>query len=60
MTIGTYKMTKIEAFDNLSGLPTGLSDTLCTRQLYTDQDEMLVDAARPVILNGIDDFVTRP
>jgi hypothetical protein len=57
------------AFDNLSSLPSGLSDTLCrlasggafaVRQLYTDQNEMLVDAARPVILNGIDDFVTRP
>jgi hypothetical protein len=57
------------AFDNLSSLPSGLSDTLCrlasggafaVRQLYTDQNEMLVNAARPVILNGIDDFVTRP
>ena len=57
------------AFDNLSGLPPGLSDTLCrlasgggfaVRQLYTDQDEVLFDAARPVILNGIEDFVTRP
>jgi hypothetical protein len=57
------------AFDNLSTLPLGLSDTLCRlasgggfaiRQLYTDQDEVLFDAARPVILNGIEDFVTRP
>jgi len=57
------------AFDNLSGLPSGLSDTFCrlasgggfaVRQLYTDQDEVLFDAARPVILNGIEDFVTRP
>jgi hypothetical protein len=30
------------------------------RQLYTDQDEVLFDAARPVILNGIEDVVTRP
>jgi hypothetical protein len=30
------------------------------RQLYTDQDEMLFDAVRPVILNGIADIVTRP
>jgi hypothetical protein len=30
------------------------------RQLYTDQDEMLFDACRPVILNGIEDMVTRP
>lgn len=57
------------AFDNVSGLPTWISDTLCrlatgggfaVRQLHTDQDEVLFDAARPVILNGIEDIVTRP
>ena len=46
-----------------------ISDTLCrlatgggfaVRQLYTDQDEVLFDAVRPVILNGIEDIVTRP
>ena len=29
------------------------------RQLYTDLDEVLFDAARPVILNGIEDIVER-
>lgn len=57
------------AFDNVSGLPAWISDTLCrlatgggfaVRQLYTDQDEILFDAMRPVILNGIEDIVTRP
>jgi hypothetical protein len=57
------------AFDNVSGLPSWISDTLCrlatgggfaVRQLYTDQDEVLFDAARPVVLNGIEDIVTRP
>jgi hypothetical protein len=57
------------AFDNVSGLPSWISDTLCrlatgggfaVRQLYTDQDEVLFDAARPVMLNGIEDVVTRP
>jgi hypothetical protein len=57
------------AFDNLSAVPPWLSDTLCrlasggsfaVRQLYTDQDEVLFEAARPVILNGIEDVVTRP
>jgi hypothetical protein len=57
------------AFDNVSGLPAWISDTLCrlatgggfaVRQLYTDADEVLFDAARPVILNGIEDIVTRP
>src|SRR5262249_14813488 len=49
------------AFDNLSGLPSWLSDPLCrltsggafsTRRLFTDQDEILFAAARPIILNG--------
>ena len=57
------------AFDNVSGLPAWISDTLCrlatgggfaVRQLYTDQDEVLFDATRPVILNGIEDIITRP
>lgn len=57
------------AFDNVSGVPTWISDTLCrlatgggfaVRQLYTDQDEVLFDAERPVIVNGIEDIVTRP
>jgi hypothetical protein len=56
-------------FDNVSGLPAWISDTLCrlatgggfaVRQLYTDQEEVLFDATRPVILNGIEDIVTRP
>jgi hypothetical protein len=57
------------AFDNLSALAPWLSDALCrlasggsfaVRQLYTDQDETLFDAARPIILNGIEDVVSRP
>jgi hypothetical protein len=56
------------AFDNVSGLPNWISDTLCrlatgggfaVRQLYTDQDEVLFDSCRPIILNGIEDFITR-
>jgi len=57
------------AFDNVSNLPDWISDTLCrlatgggfaTRQLYSDQDEQLFDAMRPIILNGIEDIVSRP
>ena len=57
------------AFDNVSSLPAWMSDTLCrlstgggfaVRQLYSDQDEVLFDSARPVILNGIEEIVTRP
>nr|MBA2248211.1 hypothetical protein [Chloroflexia bacterium] len=57
------------AFDNISTMPNWLSDTLCrlatgggfaTRQLHTDQDEILFDATRPIILNGVEGVVTRP
>jgi hypothetical protein len=57
------------AFDNLSDLPPWLSDTLCrltsggafsTRRLFTDQDEILFAVVRPIILNGIEDVITRP
>jgi hypothetical protein len=57
------------AFDNLSPLPNWISDALCrlatgaahaTRALYTDDEEALFVACRPVILNGIGDVVTRP
>jgi hypothetical protein len=57
------------AFDNISGLPAWLSDALCrlasggsfaVRQLYTDDDEVLFQAARPLLVNGIEDVITRP
>ena len=57
------------AYDNLSGLQAGMSDLLCTlstgggfstRQLYSDEAEAIFKAARPLLLNGIDDVVRRP
>jgi hypothetical protein len=57
------------AFDNLSGLPSWVSDALCRlagggsfalRQLFTDEDEILFHATRPTILNGIEDVICRP
>jgi hypothetical protein len=57
------------SFDNVSGLPAWISDTLCrlstgggfaARTLYTDSDEILFDAMRPIALNGIEDVVSRP
>ena len=62
------KSARVLAYDNLSGLPGWLSDALCTlatgsgfstRKLTTDADEMLFHAARPIILNGIDQIATR-
>jgi hypothetical protein len=56
------------AFDNLSGISAEMSDALCqistggahaARTLYSDDDETLLEAMRPIILNGIDDIVTR-
>jgi hypothetical protein len=56
------------AFDNLSSLPAWLSDGLCrlasggsfaVRQLYTDDDEVLFQAARPLLVNGIEDVISR-
>jgi hypothetical protein len=57
------------AYDNARGIPDWLSDAFCrlstgggfsTRELYTDQDEVLFGGKRPIILNGIDDTATRP
>jgi hypothetical protein len=58
----------IISFDNLSGLAPSLSDALCrlstgggfaVRSLYTNDEECLFRAKRPVILNGIDQVATR-
>jgi hypothetical protein len=56
------------AFDNLSTMPDWLSDALCclatgggfgTRELYSDAEETIFDATRPVILTGIEDLASR-
>ena len=56
------------AFDNLSGLSPWLSDALCrlasggsfaVRRLYTNDEEVLFKAARPTLLNGIEDVIGR-
>lgn len=55
--------------DNLSKLTPWLGDGLCrlatgggftTRQLWTDGEEVIFDAERPVLLNGITEVVARP
>jgi hypothetical protein len=57
------------ALDNLSAIPTGLSDALCRfstgggwacRALYSDDDEVLIHAQRPIILTGIEELAHRP
>jgi hypothetical protein len=56
------------AFDNLSFIPPWLSDALCrlstgggfsTRELYTDQDEVIFNSVRPVLLTSIEDVASR-
>lgn len=56
------------AFDNLSGMPPWLSDSFCrlstgggisNRELYTNGEEFIMDAMRPVLLNGIDSLTER-
>jgi len=58
----------IVVLDNLSHLADWLSDTLCrlatggglaTRQLYTDLNETIINAQRPIVLNGIAELATR-
>jgi hypothetical protein len=54
------------AYDNLSELPRWMSDALAriatgaanaSRRLWTDQDQALIQVERPIVLNGITDFV---
>ena len=60
--------SRVVCLDNLSGLSPDQSDALCrlatgggfsSRALYTDDEEMLFDVQRPIILNGIDDIASR-
>jgi hypothetical protein len=60
---------RIVAFDNLSGLSAWQSDAFCRlitgggvgkRTLYSDEDENILEAKRPLLLNGIDDVAERP
>jgi putative DNA primase/helicase len=59
----------VQAFDNLSGIVPWLSDALstlatkgglATKLLYTDTEEMIFEAQRPIILNGIPFLAERP
>lgn len=56
------------SFDNLSSISADLSDSLCclstggsfaTRTLHTNDEETVLQAMRPAILNGIADLLTR-
>ena len=56
------------SFDNMSRLESWLSDGFCRlstgggfgiRTLYSDEDETIFEAKRPIILNGIEELATR-
>jgi hypothetical protein len=56
------------SLDNLSSVPDWLSDALCrlstgggfaTRTLYSDDDETIFNAKRPIVINGIGDLSSR-
>jgi len=58
----------VVVLDNLSRIPPSLSDALCrlatgggfgTRKLYENDEEVLFDAMRPVMVNGIEELATR-
>ena len=58
----------IIGLDNLSRIPVWFSDALCrlatgggwsARQLYTDAEEIIIEATRPALLNGITDVIAR-
>lgn len=57
------------AFDNVSNISNAMADALCRlatggtfakRRLFTNDEQHLIRACRPVILNGIPDLLHRP
>ncbi|MGE3149739.1 MAG: hypothetical protein AB7K04_11795 [Pseudorhodoplanes sp.] len=59
----------ILGFDNISGLQPWIADALCqlatgtgfaSRELYSDTAETIIDACKPIVLNGIEDVTNRP
>lgn len=59
---------RVLAFDNLTYLSDSLSNALCrmatgggfaTRELFTDEGEVIFDSQRPVFLNGIAEVVAK-
>ncbi len=66
--VARAKNNHVVAFDNVSAIRPDLADALCRlatggglggRKLYTNDDEAIFDAQRPVILNGIPELAWR-
>jgi len=68
--VAAARNSSLVCFDNLSHLPQDLADAACRlatgggfggRELYSDYDEAVFDAARPLVFNAIPDLgATRP
>jgi len=59
----------VVSFDNMSKISDDLSDDLCCiatgggiakRTQYTNADETILEVCRPVVMNGIENVITRP
>jgi hypothetical protein len=66
--VAAAKNNHVVAFDNLSAIRPELADQICRlatggglgrRKLYSDSDDAVFDAQRPIIMNGIPDLATR-
>ena len=66
--VAAARNARLVCFDNMSTIQSHLADAICRlatggglggRQLYTDHDEAVFEAQRPVILNGIPDLAWR-
>jgi len=67
LVVSAYNSSLL-VFDNISSVPGWLADAFCrlatgsgfaTRMLHTDKDEMIFEAARPIVLNGITHLTDR-
>jgi hypothetical protein len=59
---------RVLAFDNVSRIPDWMSDAFCrlstgggfsTHSLYTDAEEQIIDATRPILLTAIEECISR-
>jgi hypothetical protein len=66
--VAAARNNHVVAFDNLSSIRPEFADQLCRlatgggvggRKLYSDAEEAVFDAQRPIILNGIGELATR-
>jgi hypothetical protein len=62
------KDSRLITMENISDVPAWLSDGICTlatgagdsrHRNFSDGDEVTLNASRPVVLNGIGNFITR-